>query len=136
MIKIKNRFTGKVIYRGDFDSLKDCVEDAVKNEADLREAYLHGADLREAYLYRADLYRAYLHGADLYRAKKIMQWQAPQGEKRICYSVKHDSCVMHKMGCFWGNTEEAVTAIREKYGENSLYEKLCFLNAHALEMEQ
>jgi hypothetical protein len=39
---------------------------------------------------------------------------------------------MHKLGCFWGNTDEAVKAIREKYGDDSLYEQLLLLNTKAL----
>ena len=118
--------------------------------ADLREANLYGADLREANLYganlsranlseadlsRADLRGANLSGASLERAKGILQWQAPQGIKRICYSVKHDNCIMHQLGCFWGTTEEAVEAIRKKYGEGSLYEEFLLLQVKALEAE-
>lgn len=156
MIEIKNRFTDEVIHSGDFRSVKECVEDAIKRKitlsgadlrwADFREADFRGADFRrvdfrDANFRGADFRGANLNctnfrGADFRRAKNIIQWQSPEGEKRICISVKHESCVMHQLGCFWGNTDQAVTAIRKKYGENSLYEKLCFLNAHALEMGQ
>ena len=97
---------------------------------DLVRADLREADLREANFYEADLRAANLHDAD-----SIIRWQSPCGEKRICISVKHKDCVMHKLGCFWGDTDQAVSAIRKKYGENSAYEKMCFLNAHALEVE-
>ena len=96
----------------------------------LRDANLFGANLREANLCGADL-----AGADLSGAKGIIQWQAPQGEKRICYSVKHDDCVMHKLGCFWGSTDKAVKAIRKKYDEDSLYEKFLLMQVEALESE-
>ena len=100
-------------------------------------ADLEGADLRYANLYGANLYGAYLTGANLYGAylvgaKGILQWQSPQGLKRICYSVKHDDCVMHKLSCFWGTTDEAVEAIRNKYGEGSLYEQFLLMQAEAL----
>ena len=70
MIEIKNRFTGEVIHSGDFELIKDCVEDAIKNEislrrADLREANLLDANLRKADLRGADLYKANLRAADL-----------------------------------------------------------------------
>jgi len=106
--------------------------DADLEGANLEGSYLEGADLEGANLEGANLYGAYLaganfYGANLYDAKGILQWQAPQGEKRICYSVKHDDCVMHKLGCFWGTTDEAVEAIRNKYGEGSLYEKFLLI---------
>jgi hypothetical protein len=74
-IEIKNRFTNETIYSGNFENLKECVEDAVKmgvslmeanlTKADLREANLKGADLDGAYLREADLDGANLKGADL-----------------------------------------------------------------------
>jgi uncharacterized protein YjbI with pentapeptide repeats len=105
--------------------------------ADLKDADLRGADLRGAYLSRANLWGADLRcadlsTADLSRATYISQWQAPQGVRRTCYSVKHDKCVMHKLGCFWGTTEQAIKAIRKKYGNDSMYEQLLVLNAKAL----
>ena len=101
----------------------------------LRFVNLRYAYLRYAYLHGTDLHGAYLHGADLRGARGILQWQAPQGEKRICYSVKHDDCVMHKIECFWGTTDEALGAIRKKYGEDSLYEKFLLMQVEALEGE-
>ena len=100
--------------------------------ADLKGAYLYGANLAGAYLKGAYLYDADLAGAHLHGARGILQWQSPQGEKRICYSVKAEDCVMHKLGCFWGATDEAVEAIRKKYGEGSLYEKFLLMQAEAL----
>ena len=58
-IEIKSRFTGKVIFSGDFASIKLCLRAAVKAKADLRDADLRGADLRDA-----DLRGAYLRDAD------------------------------------------------------------------------
>ena len=84
----------------------------------------------QAYLVGANLTGAYLKGA-----RGILQWQSPQGEKRICYSVKAEDCVMHKLGCFWGTTDEAVEAIRKKYGENSLYEEFLLMQVKAQEQE-
>jgi hypothetical protein len=105
------------------------------SDANLRYAYLHGAYLRGANLHGAYLHGAYLHGADLHCARGLLQWQAPQGQKRICYSVKYDDCVMHKVGCFWGSTDKAVEAIRNKYGEASRYEKFLLMQVEALENE-
>jgi hypothetical protein len=112
--------------------------DANLRGANLSGAYLYGANLSGAYLYGADLSGAYLSDAylgDAYLsgARGIIQWQAPQGERRICYSVKYDYGVMHKLGCFWGSTDEAVEAIRNKYGMGSLYEQFLLMQVQALE---
>ena len=65
LFEIKNRFTGSVMFSLETDSIKLCVEAAVKTGADLRGAYLGGANLRGAYLGGADLGGADLRGADL-----------------------------------------------------------------------
>ena len=71
--EIKHRFTGTVLFALETDSMRLCVEAAVKSGADLRGAYLRGAylsdaDLRGANLRGAYLSDAYLRGADLYGA--------------------------------------------------------------------
>jgi hypothetical protein len=109
--------------------------DADLRGANLRGANLKGAHLKDADLRGANLKNAALRGANLKGAMGIMQWQAPQGIKRICYSVKHDDCVMHQLGCFWGNTKCAVSAIRLKYGDNSSYEEFLLMQVKALEIE-
>ena len=68
--EIKSRWNGSVLFSLETDSLKLCVEAAVKAKADLRGAYLSGADLGGAdlggaYLRGAYLSGAYLSGADL-----------------------------------------------------------------------
>ena len=64
-IEIKHRFSGAVLFEGDHDSLKACVEAAVKARANLAGANLAGADLAGANLAGAYLADAYLAGADL-----------------------------------------------------------------------
>ena len=68
--EIKHRYSGAVLYSLETESIKLCVEAAVKSWADLRGANLSGADLSWADLSRADLIganlsRANLIGADL-----------------------------------------------------------------------
>jgi hypothetical protein len=111
------------------------LRDANLIYTDLRDAILRCADLSGANLNGANLRGADLSGVNLSGAMGIMQWQAPQGEKRTCYSVKHANCVMHKLGCFWGDTDEAIKAIIKKYGENSLYEEFLLMQVKALEIE-
>ena len=96
--------------------------------ADLRGADLRGVNLRGVNLSGADLSGADLTGADLTEAdltgaENIYQFGPVGKSGRIGYAVKHETAIMVKLGCFWGTVTEAVTAIREKYGEGSLYEK-------------
>jgi uncharacterized protein YjbI with pentapeptide repeats len=60
LFEIKHRFNGVVLFRLKTESLKLCVDAAVKGRAYLGGADLGGADLRDA-----DLRGVYLNGADL-----------------------------------------------------------------------
>ena len=64
-IEILNRWTLKVIFECEADSMKVAVELACKQGADLSGAYLRGANLRGADLSGAYLRNADLRGADL-----------------------------------------------------------------------
>ncbi len=69
-MEIKSRITSKVLFSMETDSIKVCLEAAIKAKADLQGADLqgadlHGADLWGAYLQGADLQGADLQGADL-----------------------------------------------------------------------
>jgi hypothetical protein len=72
-IKIKNRFTGSVIFTYEKPNAKtnDAVLQAIKEGADLEGANLRGADLRGANLRGANLIGADLEGADLRGADLI-----------------------------------------------------------------
>jgi hypothetical protein len=65
--EIKNRWNGKVICSGEFESLKQLVENKkhLLKGANLKDAYLKDAYLKDAYLRDADLEGANLKGADL-----------------------------------------------------------------------
>ena len=65
--EIKNRWTGSVLfeYEKENNTLKDTVEKAIEEGANLGGADLEGADLEGADLRGADLEGAYLEGADL-----------------------------------------------------------------------
>lgn len=56
---------GRVLYTCECKTIKECVEDAVKNRVSLCYASLRGADLSNTYLYGADLSHACLYEADL-----------------------------------------------------------------------
>ena len=64
-IEIKNRFSDKIIFYGDYESIRECLIKAAKQSANLRGANLWGANLRGAYLRDANLWGAYLQSADL-----------------------------------------------------------------------
>jgi hypothetical protein len=80
-VQIKNRFSGAVLFKGEYDSMRDCVVAAVKAHAYLADAYLAdanlahanlaGADLTDANLADANLAHANLAGADLTGAKNV-----------------------------------------------------------------
>jgi hypothetical protein len=63
--EIKHRYSGAVLFSLENDSLKLCVEAAVKSWADLSGAKLSGAKLSEANLIGAKLSEANLSWADL-----------------------------------------------------------------------
>jgi hypothetical protein len=67
-IEIKNRWTGTIIFEGDFESLAPAVKEALKKITSLRDADLCGADLCGANLRGADLRGANLCGASLWGA--------------------------------------------------------------------
>ena len=66
-IEIKSRWFGKILfeYEKEDNTIKDTIEAAIKQGADLTGAYLKGADLIGADLIGADLTGADLTGADL-----------------------------------------------------------------------
>lgn len=55
-IQIKNRHTEEIIYQGQFKTLKECLEQAIKENADLRNANLWNANLRNANLSDAEVF--------------------------------------------------------------------------------
>ena len=65
VIKIKNRWNGKVLYSGEHADIKEAVEAAVKAGANLCGANLRGANLCDADLCGANLRGANLCDADL-----------------------------------------------------------------------
>ena len=66
--EIKHRYSGNLLFSLETESLKLCVEAAVKSGANLYGADLYGSNLSGANLYGANLYGADLSGANLYGA--------------------------------------------------------------------
>ena len=63
--EIQSRFSGSILFAMETDSIKLCIEAAVKSRANLSGADLRSADLRSADLGGANLSGADLGGADL-----------------------------------------------------------------------
>jgi len=91
--------------------------------AKLSGAKLSGANLSGADLSEADLSWANLSGADLSWVYGIEIFSA--GEfSRLCFTYTYQGEQRYQLGCFNGNFDETVEAIRKKYGENSRYEAI------------
>lgn len=77
--------------------------------------------LRGADLYGANLRGADLHGANLYGAKGVTSFGPIGDERRVCFAYISNG-VQTRLGCFNGDHNKAIEAIRAKYGEHSTYE--------------
>ena len=64
-IKIKERYTGSVIFEHKCNTILECIKEAFEKNISLRDADLENADLRDADLRGADLRGAKLRHADL-----------------------------------------------------------------------
>ena len=113
-IEIKNRWTGDVLfeYEKGNNTLKDTVEKAIENRADLYGANLKGADLGGADLYGAnlggaDLYGANLEGAYIYFSdneidieNKIEEFEKNANIKIKEYYI-NKNIIPTRWNCFW-----------------------------------
>ena len=124
-IKIKNRFTGNVLftYESENNTIKETLVKSVEQGADLQGAHLWGADLRDADLQGADLRGADLQGAHLRGAylqgEKISKaivftglykyivipYITESGDKRVKMAC-HDRTVEEWDSNFWNNNDE------------------------------
>ena len=119
-MKILNRFNRLIIFNYEKETLVG---------ANLEGANLSGANLSGANLSGANLIDANLEGA-----KYIKSFQCGD-YNRVSYAIKWENEIMFKIGCFWGNTEIAILKVKEKYGDNSDYEKLIKLYTKILKEE-
>ena len=63
--EIKNRFTGSVLFSLETETMKLCVEAAIRGGSDLRGSDLRGSDLRGSNLSNSDLRGSNLSNSDL-----------------------------------------------------------------------
>jgi hypothetical protein len=131
---------GKVLfeYKKENNTIKDTVEAAVRDCADLDCADLRGADLRGADLRGVDLCDADLRGADLRGANlggadfgefgKLLNSQdiltvGPIGSRSSYTTIIHtDKGIYVQCGCFKGTLDEFVSEVKETHQGNK-YEK-------------
>ena len=141
LFEIKHRLSGSVLFSLETESLKLCVEAAVKDGAYLRGAYLRGAYLRGANLDGADLRGANLRGAYLDGAGKLIGDRpiiqiSPIGS-RSDYLTAYitDNGIFLKTGCFFGTIENFKTALQNTHGNNTHAEEytaaLTLIETHA-----
>jgi len=124
LIQIKFYWKDEVIFEGKYESIKDCVEEAVKLKANLREADLWGAHLGGADLRGADLREADLRGADL-REANLWGEKLPKNPIQILgekyFIIEAGSKI--KIGCklytkeeWWKFTDKEIIAMADKEG--------------------
>ena len=116
--KIKSRWNASVLFSLETDSMKLCVEAAVKSRADLSGANLYGANL-----YGANLYGAYLSGADGEKITAVGERPfltiGPLGSRVAYLQVwLTDAGVYVLAGCFWNTLAEFKKAVKETHKDN------------------
>ena len=99
MIEIKHHFSGRVLFALECDSIKLCVEAAVKARANLAGAYLAGANLAGADLAGADLASANLARANLARVSEVIAAGFPDGWSCWAYREKNSGVLRVRVGC-------------------------------------
>ena len=118
-IEIKSRFDGRVLFAGEYASLKDAVIAA----ANIR-ANLSGANLSRAYLSGADLSGANLSGAILGDGAKCVAGSAvvqvgPIGSRGATMVVfKTDKGLRVQTGCFFGDADTFLAQVMSTHGTN------------------
>lgn len=110
LFKIKHRFSGSVLFSLETESLKLCVEAAVKDGADLS-----GADLRGANLDGANLYGA----GKLIGDRPIIQISPIGSRSDYLTAYITDNGIFLKTGCFFGTIENFKTALQNTHGNNT-----------------
>jgi hypothetical protein len=116
---------GNIIFAGEYESLKECVEKAVESCADLSgadllcadlsRANLFCADLSRANLFRANLSRANLSGADLSRAN--LSGADLSGANLFCADLSRADLFCANLFCAIGLIKERVNQLLFLYDQ-------------------
>jgi len=151
IFEIKHRFNVSVLFSLETESLKLCVEAAVKDGANLSGANLDGADLSGANLGGANLRGANLGGANLGGAnldgayldgagqligqRPIIQISPIGSRSDYLTAYITDNGLFLKTGCFFGTIENFKSAIKNTHGDNAHAEEytaaLTLIETHA-----
>ena len=120
-IEIKSWITGSVIFEGDFSSVAEALQAALKARVNLSGADLYGANLYGADLYGADLSGANLSGvnlsgADLYGAN-LSGANLSRADLNACAQVSFKG---------HGECGRMLTVIRQKEGDELRFYCGCF----------
>ena len=123
--EIKNRWNASVLFSLETDSLKSCVEAAVKSRADLSGSDLSGSDLS-----RANGRKLTLVG------KRPFLSIGPLGSRCANLLVfLTDAGVYVRAGCFWDTLEAFKAAVEATHGTNKHGEEyravIALIEAHA-----
>ena len=101
-MQILSRYDNSCLWEGDAATMREAVEKAVKDGANLTGANLTGANLTRANLYGANLTGASLYGANLYGANlaKILNI-GPIGSRGACLTIwsMEDGSRRYSTGC-------------------------------------
>ena len=135
-IEIKDWRNGKILFSGNFDSVKEAIEKAISSDANLRGADLINANLSGANLSGANLINANLRGANLSGANLInanLSYADLSGaniDKKWCYFsicpigsengnlwvMKNEKGILiYNRGCFSGTEKEFISAVKKKH---------------------
>ena len=122
--EIKSRFSGAVLFSLETESLKLCVEAAVKSRANLSGADLSRADLSGANLSGAYLSGAYLYGADGNKLTLVGYRPffsiGPIGSRNATLmAFLTDAGVYVRAGCFFDTLEAFEAAVLKTHGTTS-----------------
>ena len=133
--EIKSRWSGSVLFSLETDSLKLCVEAAVKAKAYLGDADLRGADLRGADLRGADLRGADGEKLTLVGGRPLLIIGPIGSREDWLHAFITDRGVYVKTGCFFGTLGEFTAAVsKEHKGNNHATEytsAISLIEAHA-----
>lgn len=130
--EIKARWSTSVLFSLETESLKLCLEAAIKQRADLGGADLYGADLRGANLYGANL------GEKKTIGERPLLQIGPLGSRAdMLVAWMTDKGVWLRTGCFWGSIEDFEKALADTHGTDTNFykeysEALVLIKGHAL----
>ena len=113
-IEIKHRYTGKVIFSCECESIKECLKNAIEKQTDLSGSDLEGSDLSGSNLEGTDLRGARTD-------KRYISVSCIGSAKRMTTYCFEDDTVW--CGCFTGNLAQFEQQVNETHKDNPRYLK-------------